>query len=141
MYSFKMAQVSSGGNFSPYQQVVWLYLASLSWSPSSPKRHGLLRSIGSCPALKLLILCILYNLSDHELQPAMGKHYSTTKFPNSWLPSRSTRSTMGPHYYSLKEMTPSSLQSRPTPRLPLLKFNIRSEVFKHREDLPQARVP
>lgn len=50
-----------------------------------------LRSTRCHPALKLLMLCILYNLSNHELYLAKWKRCSTTNLPNSWLPSWSTR--------------------------------------------------
>lgn len=52
---------------------------------------NVLGSTGFHLALKLLILCVLYNLSNHELQPAMWKQCLTTNLSNSWLPSWSTK--------------------------------------------------
>lgn len=108
-------------------EAVWLHLTSLSLSPPSYNGVDVLRFTRSHPALKPLILCILHNLSDHELQRAMWKHCSTANLPNIWLPNWLVHkggpgedSTTGPQRWGNKQ---SSRKRRPIPTLPLLKPN------------------
>lgn len=122
---------------------MWTHLASLSLSSVVHNGVVVLKSTESHPALKFLIPCILYSLSDHELHPAMWKHSLTTNFPDSCLPGWSTR--------VVHEGPPLQVPEVMEINNPLLKADLHrgkrcwnptqaSEVTKYLGGLQQARV-
>lgn len=105
---------------------MWTHLASLSLSSVVHNGVVVLKSTESHPALKFLIPCILYSLSDHELQPAMWKHSLTTNFPDSCLPGWSTRVVHEEAPLQVPEVMEINnplLKADPTQRLTVLKPN------------------